>query len=83
MRTAAIFHFCDHFRCDPQALQHALCKRMMITREEVIERSLDPLGATISRDGLAKTIYSRLFDWCVSDLVGLSLDLFFFIMKMP
>jgi len=36
---------------------------MMVTPEEVIKRSLDPLGAAVSRDGLAKTIYSRLFDW--------------------
>lgn len=50
-------------RCEPDALEDALCKRVMITPEEVIKRSLDPLGATVSRDGLAKTIYSRLFDW--------------------
>ncbi|KAL0322108.1 UNVERIFIED_CONTAM: Myosin-11, partial [Sesamum calycinum] len=35
---------------------------VMITPEEVIKRSLDPLSAAVSRDGLAKTIYSRLFD---------------------
>lgn len=52
-----------YFRCNPQALEVALCKRVMITPEEIIERSLDPLGAAVSRDGLAKTIYSRLFDW--------------------
>ncbi|XP_022991201.1 myosin-11-like [Cucurbita maxima] len=54
--------------CDPNALEDALCKRMMITREEIIKRSLDPLGATVSRDGLAKTIYSRLFDWLVGKI---------------
>ncbi|RWR87879.1 IQ motif [Cinnamomum micranthum f. kanehirae] len=54
--------------CDPQALEDALCKRVMITPEEVIKRSLDPLGATVSRDGLAKTIYSRLFDWLVDKI---------------
>ncbi|WZZ52075.1 hypothetical protein YC2023_052182 [Brassica napus] len=48
--------------CDPNSLEDALCKRMMVTPEEVIKRSLDPLGAAVSRDGLAKTIYSRLFD---------------------
>ncbi|RZC81334.1 hypothetical protein C5167_043932 [Papaver somniferum] len=54
--------------CDPQVLEDALCKRVMITPEEVIKRSLDPLNATVSRDGLAKTIYSRLFDWLVDKI---------------
>jgi myosin-5 len=49
--------------CDSGALGDALCKRVMVTPEEVIKRSLDPYNATVSRDGLAKTIYSRLFDW--------------------
>ncbi|XP_057463453.1 myosin-9 isoform X3 [Actinidia eriantha] len=54
--------------CDPVALEDALCKRVMITPEEVIKRSLDPLSAAVSRDGLAKTIYSRLFDWLVNKI---------------
>ena len=52
-----------YVRCDPGAFTDALCKRVMVTPEEVIKRSLDPYSATISRDGFAKTIYSRLFDW--------------------
>nr|GMC63651.1 myosin-11 isoform X1 [Ipomoea batatas] len=54
--------------CDPVALEDALRKRVMITPEEVIKRSLDPLSAAVSRDGLAKAIYSRLFDWLVDKI---------------
>lgn len=50
-------------RCDAQSLEDALIRRVMVTPEEVITRTLDPASAIVSRDGLAKTIYSRLFDW--------------------
>ncbi|KAF1870037.1 hypothetical protein Lal_00017617 [Lupinus albus] len=49
--------------CNADGLLDTLCKRVMITPEEVIKRSLDPQSAAISRDGFAKIIYSRLFDW--------------------
>ncbi|KAK7260427.1 hypothetical protein RIF29_26459 [Crotalaria pallida] len=35
---------------------------MYTTVRELVENALDPQSAAISRDGLAKTIYSRLFD---------------------
>ncbi|RRT81618.1 hypothetical protein B296_00012694, partial [Ensete ventricosum] len=35
-------------KCDSEALKDALCKRVMITPEEVIKRPLDPLAATVT-----------------------------------
>uniref|UniRef100_A0A7N0ZXB4 Myosin-17-like n=1 Tax=Kalanchoe fedtschenkoi TaxID=63787 RepID=A0A7N0ZXB4_KALFE len=55
-------------RCDAQSLEDALIKRVMVTPEEIITRTLDPLNAVGSRDALAKTIYSRLFDWLVDKI---------------
>ncbi|KAL9368088.1 hypothetical protein Peur_039287 [Populus x canadensis] len=57
LRTAA-----ELLMCDEKALEDSLCKRVIVTPDGNITKPLDPASAVLSRDAMAKTVYSRLFD---------------------
>ncbi|KAL0425524.1 UNVERIFIED_CONTAM: Myosin-12 [Sesamum radiatum] len=54
--------------CNEKALEDSLCQRVIVTPDGSITKPLDPAAAVTSRDALAKTIYSRLFDWIVDKI---------------
>nr|CAB3493246.1 unnamed protein product [Digitaria exilis] len=55
-------------RCDEKSLEDSLCQRVIVTPDGNITKPLDPDSAALSRDALAKTVYSRLFDWIVDKI---------------
>ncbi|XP_075488329.1 myosin-6-like isoform X14 [Primulina tabacum] len=63
LKTAA-----ELLMCNEKSLEDSLCKRVIVTCDEAITKSLDPDAAAVSRDALAKILYSRLFDWLVNKI---------------
>ncbi|KAF8403986.1 hypothetical protein HHK36_012096 [Tetracentron sinense] len=67
----ALYHLqtaAELLMCDEKALEDSLCKRVIVTPDGNITKLLDPASAALNRDALAKTVYSRLFDWIVDKI---------------
>ncbi|CEG45057.1 myosinlike protein [Plasmopara halstedii] len=58
------------FGLPTKSIEEALCNRTVITRNDSVTVPLSPVEAAENRDALAKTIYSKMFDWMVGKING-------------
>ncbi|KAF1335305.1 Myosin-like protein, partial [Globisporangium splendens] len=56
------------FGLHTSSIEEALCNRTVITRNDAVTVPMDPVEALENRDALAKTIYSKMFDWMVQKI---------------
>ncbi|CAH0477408.1 unnamed protein product [Peronospora belbahrii] len=63
--SSALSQVAKMFGLQATRIEEALCNRTVITRNDSVTVPLAPVEATENRDALAKTIYSKMFDWMV------------------
>ena len=49
--------FSPYHRCDVKGLEDSLCKRVIVTLDQSITKSLDPFAGATNRDALEKAVY--------------------------
>lgn len=66
--TEALSKVAKNFALPTSSIEEALCNRTVITRNDAVTVPMDPVEAVENRDALAKTIYSKMFDWMVQKI---------------
>eukprot|EP00887_Chlorella_sp_A99_P001914 scaffold18.g1914.t1 len=64
----ALAHAADLLGVEAEGLRKALTTRTRVTPDGAIVSPIDARAAADNRDALAKTLYSRMFDWLVNKI---------------